>query len=90
MEIKKKIEKYIKQWEKKGYQNGIPDEAPFELENKGLVPSYRLICISIMRNPNNLEKLGFNREKCKIYQEIKRVEIDSRVYNGKQYKIKYD
>jgi hypothetical protein len=40
-----------------------------------------------MKNPNNLEMLGFQRKKCNIYQEIKRNEINERVYNGKQIKL---
>jgi predicted phosphoadenosine phosphosulfate sulfurtransferase len=87
MGTKSKIKEYISKWEQRGYEGGIPDEAPFELERMGIVPSYRLICIAIMKNPNNLEMLGFEREKCKIYQEIKREQIYSRVYEGKQLKL---
>jgi len=46
-----------------------------------------MICIAIMKNPNNLESLGFGREKCKVYQEIKRQEIYNRDFEGKQYKL---
>ena len=75
MGAKDKIKKYIKSWEQKGYKNGIPDHAPSELEKRCLVPSYRYICIVLMRNPYNLEKLGLPREKCKIYSDIKREEL---------------
>lgn len=60
------------------YQNGIPDEAPIELELRGLVPSYRLICMALMKNENNLELLGISRKKCQAYKEIKRIEIENR------------
>ena len=83
-EQEKKIEKYIKKWEQRGYEQGIPDEAPLELESTGLVPSYRLICISIMKNPNNLELLGYSREICRIYSDIKQVEIYNRKQKNKQ------
>jgi|TARA_R110001592_G_scaffold54628_3_gene167069 hypothetical protein len=46
-----------------------------------------MICIAIMKNPNNLEILGFQREKCKIYQEIKRQEIYNRPTKNKQLKL---
>jgi predicted phosphoadenosine phosphosulfate sulfurtransferase len=82
-----KIERYIEKWERQGYTRGIPDEAPLELERLGIVPSYRLICIALMKNPNNLEILGYIREKCDIYQEIKRHEIYSRMKNGQQLKL---
>lgn len=87
MGAKAKIQEYIFKWENKGYESGIPDEAPVELEKRGLAPSYRMICIAIMKNPNNLESLGFGREKCKVYQEIKRQEIYNRDFEGKQYKL---
>ena len=87
MGAKEKIRNYVYEWEKKGYVKGIPDEAPFELEKRGLAPSYRMICIAIMKNPNNLEILGFQREKCNIYQEIKREEIYNRKTKYKQLKL---
>jgi hypothetical protein len=46
-----------------------------------------MICIALMRNPYNLESLGFAREKCKIYQEIKREEIYNRPTKEKQLKL---
>ena len=87
MDVKTKIKQYVDKWEKRGYEKGIPDEAPFVLEKRGLVPSYRMICIAIMKNPNNLESLGFQREKCNIYQEIKREEIYNRETKNKQIKL---
>lgn len=87
MGTRKKVREYINKWEQRDYINGIPDEAPVELERMGVVPSYRMICIALMKNPNNLESLGFQREKCRIYQEIKREEIYSRNFEGKQYKL---
>ena len=73
-----RINQYIKQWEKQGYKNGIPDEADSVLESFNLVPSYRLICISIMKNDTHLQSLGFTRPKCKVYNDIKRKELIER------------
>ena len=87
VDTKTKIKEYIQKWEKRGYETGIPDDAPVELEKRGLVPSYKLICIALMRNHNNLEILGFSRGKCKIYQEIKRQEIYNRKTNNKQLNL---
>tara|TARA_R110000765_G_scaffold303848_1_gene397833 strand:+ start:626 stop:895 length:270 start_codon:yes stop_codon:yes gene_type:complete len=84
MGVKSKIKEYVEKWENKGYEKGIPDEAPFELEKRGLVPSYRLICIALMKNPNNLEILGFSRTKCSLYSDIKRREIYNRPKKSKQ------
>jgi len=41
-----------------------------------------------MRNPNNLESLGFAREKCRIYHEIKREEIQNRETVNKQLRLR--
>ncbi len=86
MGTRSKIKKYIKEWEKKGYQSGIPDEAPNELEKLNIVPSYRKICIALMKNENNLESLGFSRKKTLVYSELKRIEIEQRG-NIKQLKL---
>jgi len=74
----KKIEFWIRAWEKKGYPDGIPDEAPITLETLGKVPSYRLVCIAIMKNDHALQALGFSRPQCQLYNEIKRSEIAAR------------
>lgn len=81
------IRNYIKEWERKSYPKGIPDEAPFELEKRGVVPSYRLICLALMKNENNLESLGISRTKCNVYQEMKRIEIEARPTKYKQLKL---
>lgn len=87
MGSKEKIRNYIKTWESRGYDGGIPDKAPPVLEKNNLVPSYRMICITLMKNPNNLEALGFSREKCAIYQELKRLEISQRNVPNKQLNL---
>ena len=63
------------------------DEAPIQLESRLLVPSYRIICITLMRNHNNLELLGISRPKCKIYSDIKRNEIYNRENKNKQLNL---
>jgi len=81
MGIKEKVERYIFLWEKRDYKNGIPDEAPHELEKLLIVPSYRVICIALMKNENNLETLGYKRKKCNAYNAIKKQEIETRKLN---------
>ena len=73
--MKAKIDKYIASWKRKGYPQGLPDEAPVRLEELGKVPSYRAICIAIMKNDKALESLGFTRKPCSLYMELKREEI---------------
>ena len=69
---------WIRSWERRGYPDGIPDEAPPILEELGRVPSYRLICMAIMKNDHTLALLGFSRPKCELYNQLKREEILSR------------
>lgn len=91
MGTKEKIGEYVRQWEGRGYEAGIPDEAPAELERNGLVPSYRRICIAILKNDHPLKTLGFTPTKSKYYGILKRIEIDARPKKyGKQLKINYE
>lgn len=90
MGVKEKIEMYIEKWTKRGYEDGIPDEAPYELEKTGLVPSYRLICIALMKNQHNLELLGYSKNKSKVYSEIKRREIYNRKQKVKQLDLFFE
>ena len=53
----------------------MPDEAPPRLESLCKVPSYRMICIAIMKNDYALESLGYTRQKCGAYMAIKRQEL---------------
>jgi predicted phosphoadenosine phosphosulfate sulfurtransferase len=76
--MKEKILQYIKTWEARGYSDGIPDEAPIELENRNKVPSYRRICLAILRNDYSLKSLGFTPKKSKYYSAYKKIEIDGR------------
>jgi len=62
----------------KGYPEGIPDEAPLELEKNLLVPSYRMICRALLKNDMQLKTLGFERVPCEIYNKIKRQELKER------------
>jgi predicted phosphoadenosine phosphosulfate sulfurtransferase len=76
--LKKKILDWIKKWEDRGYSGGIPDEAPRRLEALCKVPSYRMICIAIMKNDKQLESLGYSRIECHAYRELKKIEIEGR------------
>ena len=73
--MKEKIQDYIKTWENRCYSNGIPDEAPFELEIRNKVASYRKICIAIMKNDINLKSLGMQPQKSEYYSELKYQEL---------------
>jgi predicted phosphoadenosine phosphosulfate sulfurtransferase len=64
-----KIYTFIKWWEERGYENGIPDEAPYILESKKLAPSWRRICKSLLRNDYWCKGLGFSQHKTDAYKK---------------------
>lgn len=76
--MKSKIRSYVLNWKRRGYENGIPDESPAELEAHNKVPSYRMICRAIMRNDVALSTLGFARTKTPEYMALKKIEIEAR------------
>jgi len=76
--MEQRIRSYIKLWENRCYHNGIPDEAPARLESFDLVPSYRRICIAILKNDYPLKTLGFNPKYSNYYSVLKGIEISKR------------
>jgi predicted phosphoadenosine phosphosulfate sulfurtransferase len=61
----------------------LPDEAPIELEKNNLVPSYRRICLAILKNDHNLTSLGFVGKKTKYYNDLKYIELKERAIKNK-------
>lgn len=65
---------HTKWWAERGYPNGIPDEADPKLEAQRLVPSWRRICKSLLRNDYYCKGLGFSQPKSTAsfvaYQEL--------------------
>ncbi len=84
--MKQKIKKYVQEWEQKCYFDGIPDQAPKELEKRNLVPSYKIIALSILSNDYGLKKLGQSPIKSKYYDYYKKIELENR-QNCKQLKL---
>jgi len=76
--MKNKIIKYIFNWEQKCYINGIPDTVPDRIQALNKAPSYKSICIAIMKNDSCLEYLGQSKIKSDIYNSIKRAELIER------------
>ena len=63
-----KIFTFTEWWEKRGYEDGIPDETPYILEAKKLTPSWRRVCKSLLRNDYWMKGLGFTQHKTAAYQ----------------------
>tara|TARA_R110000787_G_scaffold16467_3_gene49875 strand:+ start:2298 stop:3518 length:1221 start_codon:yes stop_codon:yes gene_type:complete len=64
-----KIFTFEKWWEERGYPHGIPDEAPYVLEGKKIVPSWRRIAKSLLRNDFWCKGLGFTQHKTAAYKK---------------------
>lgn len=62
-----KILLFEKWWTERGYPEGIPDEAPYELEAKRLAPSWRRVCKTLLRNDYWGKGLGFSQHKSGAY-----------------------
>jgi predicted phosphoadenosine phosphosulfate sulfurtransferase len=54
-------------WHKRGYRNGIPDEAPRDLEKKYWAPSWRRMCKVLLRNDWWCKGLGMQQPKSEAY-----------------------
>lgn len=85
MNFRQRIEVYIREWESKCYSGGLPDEAPKEISD--MVPSYKRICIAILKNDITLKSLGFDPPKSKYYSQLKRIEINARPCKVKQLEL---
>lgn len=67
--FKNKIWKFIEWWSKKGYEDGIPDEADYHLEAQKLVPSWRRVVKSLLRNDFWCKGMGFSQQKSDAYEK---------------------
>lgn len=74
--VHKRIAEYIEIWEKRCYKKGIPDEAPIQISDK--VPSYKAICIALLKNDMQLTNLGYQPKHSNFYSILKKIEIDAR------------
>lgn len=66
---KNKVWKFVEWWSERGYPDGIPDEAPYELEVKKLAPSWRRVTKSLLRNDYWCKMLGFSQQKSSAYKK---------------------
>lgn len=62
-----KFRDWMLRWKARGYPNGIPDEAPKQLENKYWAPSWRRLCKVLLRNDWWCKGLGLTQPKSEAY-----------------------
>ncbi len=63
-----KIAIFRKWWMDRGYQDGIPDEADYKMEAEKLVPSWRRVCKSLLRNDYWCKGLSFTQQRSDAYE----------------------
>ena len=66
---KNKIILFEKWWTERGYPEGVPDEAAYEMEAARRAPSWRRICKSLLRNDWWCKGLGFSQHKSGAYKK---------------------
>lgn len=64
-----KIVVFRKWWMERGYKDGIPQEAPYELEAARKVPSWRRVCKSLLRNDYWCKGLSFTQHRSEAYEK---------------------
>ena len=64
-----KILLFEKWWTERGYPNGVPDEAAYEMEQARRAPSWRRVCKSLLRNDYWCKGLGFSQHKSEGYKK---------------------
>lgn len=71
MEIhyKDKIMLFERWWMERGYPDGIPDEADYQMEAQRLAPSWRRVCKTLLRNDYWCKGLGFSQHKSAAYEK---------------------
>lgn len=62
-----RLRSWLKGWHDRGYREGIPDEAPRELEKKYWAPSWRRVCKVLLRNDWWCKGLGMQQPKSDAY-----------------------
>jgi predicted phosphoadenosine phosphosulfate sulfurtransferase len=74
---------FVQGWKRRGYKDGIPDEAPLVLENNYWAPSYRRMCKVLLRNDWWCKGLGLTQPKSEAYGkylEIKKKRKADKLY----------
>jgi len=71
-----KFRDWMARWKQRGYHNGIPDEAPRQLENKYWAPSWRRLCKVLLRNDWWCKGLGLTQPKSGAYKKYLQIKAN--------------
>jgi predicted phosphoadenosine phosphosulfate sulfurtransferase len=64
-----KILLFVRWWMARGYPDGIPDEAPRDIEMAHKAPSWRRVCKMLLRNDYWAKGLGFTQHRSAAYEK---------------------
>jgi predicted phosphoadenosine phosphosulfate sulfurtransferase len=64
-----KVVMFDRWWRERGYPEGIPDEAAYEMEAARRAPSWRRVCKSLLRYDYWCKGLGFSQHKSEAYKK---------------------
>lgn len=68
-----KVLVFLKWYESRGYESGIPDEADPKEEARRKVPSWRRVCKAILRNDRMCRSLGFSQHRSGAYEHYRKL-----------------
>jgi len=69
LHYRNKVITWVHWWRDKGYPEGIPDEAAYEMEAARKVPSWRRVCKTLLRNDYWCKGLGYTQHRSAAYQK---------------------
>ncbi len=83
--------KVFLKWRKlRGYPEGIPDEAPLNLEAKRIAPSYRRLCKVLLRNDYWCKGLAFTQPKSAAYGKYLELKKTGTLLKAPKFKEEVD
>jgi len=65
-----RVSEYVRTWESRCYEVGIPDCVVEKISKSGRAPSYKAIAVAILKNDHNMHSLGFQQRDSVILSEI--------------------
>ncbi len=74
----KRFRGFLAGWRGRGYDEGIPDEAPRELEEKHWAPSWRRMTKVLLRNDYWCKGLGLTQPKSEAYGKYLKIRDDKK------------
>lgn len=65
------VQRYLRTWMSRDYEEGIPDEVPEVLAKENLAPSWKAIACAILKNDMLLTSLGFTTGREALCAKLK-------------------